>query len=156
MPNNKLITIITVVKNAEKTIERCINSVINQSHQNFEYIIIDGNSSDSTNTVINRYKDKINIHIIENDMGIWDAMNKGLKLANGKIVGFLNADDFYYPNALELVNKYFVDNKIDFLFGSVQKYKLMHGFKPWKIKWSFGFYTSHSVGFLLKLKNIKK
>ena len=156
MLNNKLITVITVVKNSEKTIERCINSVIDQTYQNYEYIIIDGNSSDSTSMIINKYEDKINIHITENDMGIWDAMNKGLKLANGEIVGFLNADDFYYPNALELVNKYFFDNKIDFLFGSVKKYKLMHGFKPWKIKWSFGFYTSHSVGFFIKTKEHKK
>ena len=156
MKNNKLITVITVVKNSEKTIEKCINSVINQSHKNFEYIIIDGDSNDSTNTIINKYKDKINIHINEKDMGIWDAMNKGLKLANGEIVGFLNADDFYYPNALQLVNSYFFDNKIDFLFGSVQKYKLMYGFKPWKIKWSFGFYTSHSVGFFIKTEEHRK
>jgi glycosyltransferase involved in cell wall biosynthesis len=156
MKNNKLITVITVVKNSEKTIEKCINSVINQSHKNFEYIIIDGDSSDSTNAIINKYKDKINIHITKKDMGIWDAMNKGLKLANGEIVGFLNADDFYYPNALQLVNRYFFDNKIDFLFGSVQKYKLMYGYKPWKIKFSFGFYTSHSVGFFIKTKKHKK
>ena len=156
MKNNKLITVITVVKNSEKTIEKCINSVINQSHKNFEYIIIDGDSSDSTNAIINKYKDKINIHITKKDMGIWDAMNKGLKLANGEIVGFLNADDFYYPNALELVNRYFVYNKIDFLFGSVKKYKLMHGFKPWKIKFSFGFYTSHSIGFFIKTTKHKE
>ena len=156
MKNSKLITVITVVKNSEKTIEKCINSVINQSHKNFEYIIIDGDSNDNTNMIINKYKDKINIHITEKDMGIWDAMNKGLKLANGEIIGFLNADDFYYPNALQLVNKYFFYNKIDFLFGSVQKYKLMYGYKPWKIKFSFGFYTSHSVGFFIKTKEHKK
>ena len=150
MKNNKLITIITVVKNSEKTIEKCINSVINQSHKNFEYIIIDGDSNDSTNTIINKYKNKINIHITEKDMGIWDAMNKGLKLANGEIIGFLNADDFYYSNTLKTVNRYFQKNKIDFLFGSVFKYKLLTGFKPWMIKWSFGFYTSHSVGFFIK------
>ena len=156
MLNNKLITVITVVKNSEKTIERCINSVIDQTYQNYEYIIIDGNSSDSTSMIINKYEDKINIHITENDMGIWDAMNKGLKLANGEIVGFLNADDFYYPNALELVNKYFTHNDIDFLFGTVKKYKLMHGFRPWMIKWSFGFYTSHSIGFFIKTKEHRK
>ena len=77
-------------------------------------------------------------------------MNKGLNLATGEIVGFLNADDFYYPKALTIVNKYFLENKIDFLFGSVLKYKLMHGFNPSIIKWSFGFYTSHSIGFFIK------
>ena len=77
-------------------------------------------------------------------------MNKGLNLASGDIVGFLNADDFYYRNCLQIVNKYFEKNSIDFLFGTVMKYKLMHGFKPSIIKWSFGFYTSHSVGFFIK------
>lgn len=150
MSNNKLITVITVVKNADKTIEKCIQSVINQSHKNFEYIIINGESNDKTNEIIYKYKDNIDIIVNEKDMGIWDAMNKGLKLANGDIIGYLNADDFYYPDALNLVNKYFCNNEINFLFGSVYKYKLLHGFKPWKIKWSFGFYTSHSVGFFIK------
>ena len=75
-------------------------------------------------------------------------MNKGLNLASGSIIGFLNADDYYYSNSLEIVNRYFQKNSIDFLFGSVMKYKLMHGFRPSIIKWSFGFYTSHSVGFI--------
>ena len=147
---NPLISIITVVKNSESTIERCIESVINQSYDNIEYIIINGNSSDNTNNVLEKYKNKINKIINEKDEGIWDAMNKALKYANGEIIGFLNADDFYYPNAIKLVNKYFLNHNIDFLFGSVEKYKLMHGYKPWKIKWSFGFYTSHSVGFFIK------
>ena len=83
-------------------------------------------------------------------------MNKGLNLASGEIVGFLNACDLYNQNSLEIVNKYFLKNNIDFLFGSVKKYKLMHGFKPSIIKWSFGFYTSHSVGFFIKTTNHKK
>ena len=147
---NPLISIITVVKNSESTIERCVESVINQSYDNIEYIIINGNSSDNTNNVLEKYKNKINKIINEKDEDIWDAMNKGIKHASGKILGFLNADDFYYPNAIKLVNKYFLNHNIDFLFGTVEKYKLMHGYKPWKIKWSFGFYTSHSVGFFIK------
>ena len=71
-------------------------------------------------------------------------------MASGNIIGFLNADDYYFPNSLNIVNKYFQENSIDFLFGSVMKYKLLHGFKPSIIKWSFGFYTSHSVGFFIK------
>ena len=77
-------------------------------------------------------------------------MNKGLKIAKGNIVGFLNSDDTYNQNTLKIVNNYFNNFKIDFLFGSVRKYKIMHGFSPWKIKYSFGFYTSHSVGFFYK------
>ena len=155
--NKKLkISIITVVKNKVNTIERAIKSVINQNYSNFEYIIIDANSDDGTSEKIKKYNEKISTVIREDDRGIWDAMNKGLKYVNGDIIGFLNADDFYYENAFEIVNKYFNNNKIDFLFGSVQKYKLMHGFNPKLISWSFGFYTSHSVGFFIKTKNHKK
>ena len=145
-----MITIITVVKNSELTIERCIQSVLNQNYDNFEYIIIDGGSKDKTIGILDKYKTKVDKIISENDNGIWDAMNKGLNMASGNIIGFLNADDYYFPNSLSIVNKYFRENSIDFLFGSVIKYKLMHGFKPSIIKWSFGFYTSHSVGFFIK------
>ena len=147
---NNLITIITVVKNSEQTIEKCIQSVLNQKYDNIEYIILDGGSTDKTTEIIKKYQKKIDKIIIEPDKGIWDAMNKGLNLASGSIIGFLNADDYYYSNSLEIVNRYFQKNSIDFLFGSVMKYKLMYGFKPSIIKWSFGFYTSHSVGFFIK------
>ena len=81
-------------------------------------------------------------------------MNKGIKKSTGDIIGILNSDDFYYPDALSIVNRYFLENdKIDFLFGSVDKYKLMYGFYPEKIKWTFGFYTTHSVGFFIKKKS---
>ena len=148
----KKITIITVVKNSEKTIERCIKSVLSQNYNNLEYIIIDGNSSDGTEKIINKYKNQITKIIIAEDSGIWDAMNRGINLASGEVLGFLNADDYYYDNIFEIVNKYFLNNNIDFLFGSVEKYKLMHGYNPWKVRWSFGFYTSHSVGFFIKTK----
>ncbi len=152
MINNKKhkISIITVVKNNVGTIEKCLKSVIHQNYENIEYIVIDSNSSDGTSEIIRKYEDRLTFSIREPDNGIWDAMNKGLKLATGDIVGFLNADDFYFENALDTVNKYFINKNIDFLFGSVEKYKLMHGFKPYKIYWSFGFYTSHSVGFFIK------
>ena len=92
--NNK-ITIITVVKNSVDKIERCIQSVINQNYDNIEYIIIDGGSNDGTIDIIKKYQYKIDKVIIENDNGIWDAMNNGLKIAKGDIVGFLNSDDKY-------------------------------------------------------------
>ena len=156
MIKQNLITIITVVKNAETTIEKCINSVLNQNYKNIQYIIIDGNSKDKTKEIIDKYKSKISLIISENDNGIWDAMNKGIKLAKGEIIGFINADDFYYENSLKIVNKYFDDESIDFLFGTVKKYKLMHGYNPSVIKWSFGFYTSHSVGFFIKTQKHKE
>lgn len=146
----KLISIITVVKNSASTIEKCIESVVNQNYDKIEYIIIDGKSNDGTIDILEKYKKKINKIVIDSDKGIWDAMNKGVQIAKGDIVGFLNADDFYNPDALSVVNDYFINNKIDFLFGSVKKYKLLYGYEPWKIKFSFGFYTSHSVGFFIK------
>ena len=152
----KKITIITVVKNAEDKLEDCIKSVLNQNYTNLEYIIIDGNSSDGTNEIINKYKNNISKIIREEDDGIWDAMNKGVMSANGDIIGFLNSDDYYFDNALETVNKYFSKNEIDFLFGSVEKYKILHGYKPWLIKYSFGFYTSHSIGFFIKTNKHKE
>ena len=149
MEKNK-ISIITVVKNSSNTIEKTIKSVLAQEYKNLEYIIIDGGSTDGTLEIIKEYKKNISIFLTEKDNGIWDAMNKGIKLANGDLVGFINSGDIYYSNALETVNHYFVENKIDFLFGSVEKYKLMYGYQPWKLSWSFGFYTSHSVGFFIK------
>ena len=154
MEKNK-ISIITVVKNSSNTIEETIKSVLAQEYKNLEYIIIDGGSTDGTLEIIQKYTENISILLSEKDSGIWDAMNKGINLANGDLVGFLNSGDIYYNNALQTVNRYFLENQIDFLFGCVQKYKLMHGYKPWKLSWSFGFYTSHSVGFFIKTNKHK-
>ena len=108
MSREYLISIITVVKNAENTIEKCIKSVLNQNYKNIQYIIIDGNSTDNTRKIIDKYKNKISLIISEDDNGIWDAMNKGIKLAEGEILGFVNADDIYYENSLKIVNKYLI------------------------------------------------
>ena len=156
MKKNYLISIVTVVKNGEGTIEKCIKSILTQNYQNIEHIIIDGNSKDKTMEIIKKYKKNNLLILSENDAGIWDAMNKGLKLAKGDIIGFLNCDDFYYENSLKIVNDYFNKYNIDFLFGTVKKYKLMYGFNPNIIKWSFGFYTSHSVGFFIKTEKHRK
>ena len=143
------ISIITPTFNSEKYLERCIKSIQSQDYNNIEHIIIDGDSTDETRNIIKKYQNNKTILISEKDDGIWDAMNKGLKIASGDIVCFLNSDDYYYPNAIKTVVKYFNNNDIDFLFGTTQKYKLMYGYKPWKIRFSFGFYTSHSVGFFI-------
>ena len=69
----------------------------------------------------------------------------------------LNSDDIYYKNTLKIATNYFNQHQnIDFLFGSVIKYKLLHGYRPWKIRWSFGFYTTHSIGFFIRKKAQKK
>jgi len=151
---NYKISIITVTKNSGKFLEECILSLDGQSYKNYEHIIIDGCSVDNTINIIKKHKDKIAYWVSEKDEGLYDAMNKGIKKCSGDIIGILNSDDIYYPQALRIVNEYFnLNKKLDFLFGSVNKYKLLHGYNPKKIRWSFGFYTSHSVGFFIKKKS---
>ena len=94
------ISLITVTFNAQHTIERCIQSIIGQKFKNIEYIVIDGGSTDDTLDIISKYKSDINILISEPDKGIYDAMNKGIKLATGDVVGMLNADDYFVDNAV--------------------------------------------------------
>lgn len=150
------VSIITVTFNSGKNLENCIKSVIAQTYKNIEYLIIDGGSTDDTINIVKKYKKKIDFFISEKDCGIWDAMNKGLKNATGDIVCFLNSDDVFYNNAIKMAVKYFKNQQIDFLFGSVKKYKLMQGYRPWMVKFSFGFYTSHSVGFFIRTKKHKE
>ena len=151
MKKNFKISIITVTKNSEKFLEENINSLKNQTYKNFEHIIIDGNSTDRTVEIIKKNKDKIDYWVSEPDEGLYDAMNKGIKACTGDIIGILNSDDIYFSEALKFVNQYFTEQEnLDFLFGTVEKHKLMHGYYPEKIKWTFGFYTTHSVGFFIK------
>lgn len=89
-------SIITVCLNSEKTIETTIKSVLAQTYTDFEYIIIDGKSSDKTLNIINRYKDPRIKIISEKDKGLFDAMNKGISLSKGKWIHILNSDDYYY------------------------------------------------------------
>jgi glycosyltransferase involved in cell wall biosynthesis len=93
------ISVITVVFNGDKYLERTINSVTNQRYKNFEYIIIDGGSTDDTLNIIKKYEKNIKILVSEPDEGIYDAMNKGIALASGDIIGIINADDYYEPCA---------------------------------------------------------
>jgi glycosyltransferase involved in cell wall biosynthesis len=89
------ISIITVCFNSEKTIEDTIKSVESQTYPNIEYIVIDGNSKDCTNEIVAKYKDVVRVHVSESDNGLYDAMNKGIKLATGDIIGVLNSDDIF-------------------------------------------------------------
>ena len=90
-----LISVITVVLNGERYLEETIQSVINQTYPNVEYIIIDGGSTDGTLDIIKKYEDKIDYWVSEKDKGIYDAMNKGIRVASGFFVTFLNSDDYY-------------------------------------------------------------
>ena len=150
MKNKLKISIITVTKNSDKFLQETIDSLSKQTYQNFEHIIVDGASTDHTIDIIKKNAHRIKKWISEPDYGLYYAINKGIKLCSGDIIGILNSDDIYFPDALLTVNRYFLENQVDFLFGSVFKHKLMHGFYPKKIKWTFGFYTTHSVGFFIK------
>jgi glycosyltransferase involved in cell wall biosynthesis len=101
------ISIITISFNVKDKIEKTILSVINQTYSNIEYIIIDGNSKDGTIDIINKYRNKIDIIISEDDDGIYDAFNKGIKYANGDLIAFLNAGDYYDKDYCDFVNEHF-------------------------------------------------
>jgi len=114
------ISIITVVRNNEKTIKDAIESVLGQTYKNIEYIIIDGKSTDGTVEVIKSYDNKISKFISESDKGLYDAMNKGIKLSTGDVVGILNSDDFYINEfVIERVVKEFEEKKTDSVFADL-------------------------------------
>ncbi len=92
------ISIITVTFNNAEVLDDCIKSVLNQSHNSIEHIVIDGGSKDDTIKILKKYKNHLSKFISEPDQGIYHAMNKGIKLADGDVIGFLNSDDFYAHN----------------------------------------------------------
>ncbi len=111
---------ITVCFNAESTILQCIQSVFSQNYKNIEYIIIDGGSTDNTLHIINQYEDKVSIFLSEPDGGIYDAMNKGIKLAGGDIIGMLNADDaFADDDILSIVAEAFKQSQVPIIYGDL-------------------------------------
>ncbi len=115
-------SIITPSYNSAKTISDTIDSIINQTHQDIEYLVIDGASKDETVAIVSEYQKKFPIRLIsERDAGIYDAMNKGVKMATGDIVGILNSDDFYYDNSvLQKINDVFENNPdIDAVYGDL-------------------------------------
>lgn len=113
-------SIVTVCFNSGQTIKRTIRSVIEQDFKDIEYIIIDGGSSDKTLDIINKYKNEINTIISEPDKGLYDAMNKGIKAANGDIIAFLNADDFYESKYIVAQMANFIEaNSLDAAYGDL-------------------------------------
>lgn len=102
-----LVSIVTPVYNGEKYLEDTIQSIINQTYDNIEYIIIDGGSTDKTLDIIKKYEDKIAYWMSEQDRGMYDGINKGFKMATGEIFAWLNADDKYYHSAVEIVVRIF-------------------------------------------------
>jgi glycosyltransferase involved in cell wall biosynthesis len=115
------ISIVTPTHNSVKTISRTIESIISQNYSNIEYIVIDGDSIDGTQDLILKYKDQINLKLVsEKDNGIYDAMNKGIKIATGDIIGILNSDDFYANNNIfNSILKEFEDSNVDIIYGDI-------------------------------------
>lgn len=114
------ISVITVCYNSEKTIETTIKSVVEQTYENIEYIIIDGKSSDNTLNIIEQYKDKISKIVSEKDNGIYDAMNKGIAESSGEYLFFLNADDSFYDKlVIEKIVKQLSIKETDFIYGNL-------------------------------------
>lgn len=114
------ISIITATYNSSATIEDCITSIHNQSHFDIEQIIIDGASKDNTLDLIRSLPNRVDKIVSEPDNGIYDAMNKGIQLATGEIVGILNSDDLYYSEEiLSSVNDAFNDSNVDCVYGDL-------------------------------------
>ena len=123
MKNNPLISVVTVSYNAVSTIEQTILSVINQTYPHIEYIIIDGGSTDGTVDIIKKYADKIAYWVSEPDKGIYDAMNKGIKVATGEWINFMNSGDCLYRNDTieKILNKSSTTNNVSIIYGKTMK-----------------------------------
>jgi glycosyltransferase involved in cell wall biosynthesis len=152
------VSIITVCFNSEKTIEDTVKSVQSQVYPNIEYIVIDGNSKDRTNEIVSKYKGIVSVHISEPDNGLYDAMNKGVRIATGDIIGVLNSDDI-------LANEYTIQKLVnsigsnDGIYGDVgfysendfsdkKRYYSSKGFK--KAKFSRGMMPAHPSFYVRK------
>jgi len=152
------VSIITVCYNSEETIKDTIESVLSQNHDDVEYIIVDGGSTDGTLDIIYRYRDSIDKVVSESDGGIYDAMNKGIEMATGDVIGILNSDDIYSsPSVLTLVSQEFInDNELKLVYGSlvlceasdlsrVRRFYNCSNFKPWKLR--YGWMPAHPASF---------
>lgn len=165
MDKNPLISIIIAVYNGEEYLDRAINSVLSQSASNYELIIIDGNSTDSTIDIVKKYRSYISTFISEKDKGIYDAWNKGIKVAKGEWICFIGADDEFYPSAIKKYTSFLksIENyeTIDYVFSKVEYVGLtgkviqVHG-KPWRWKEFRKHMSVSHVGSLHSTKYFKK
>ncbi|MCF0202936.1 MAG: glycosyltransferase [Bacteroidaceae bacterium] len=148
------ISVITVTYNSGKTIASTMESVLSQTYKDIEYIIVDGNSDDDTMNIVKQYEPRFNgkmRYISEKDKGIYDAMNKGILISTGEVVGILNSDDFYTSgNVLEEVAKNI--SGVDAVYGDVHfvssdnlgkcvRYYSSRIFRPWILR--FGIMPAH-------------
>ena len=153
--STKFLTIITVVKNDVKNIKKTIKSIIDQKNNTVEYVIVCGTSNDGTLDIVKKYKSKIDKIISEDDRGIYDAMNKGIRISEGKYIGFCNSGDIIYKGCLKIITDKIRKEQLDVLFSTVKRNYLgatiiKHGFNLNRLKLNFDFATSHSTAFYYK------
>lgn len=118
------VSLITVVFNCEDFIEQCIQSVLNQDYPKLEYIVIDGNSSDCTPSIIEKYQDQVSHYISEPDGGMYDALNKGIAWASGELVGIVNADDYLAgPTVISQIVHFLTMHNADAVYGNLNYVK---------------------------------
>ena len=114
------ISVITITYNSEKTLRDTIESVLGQTYPDIEYIVVDGKSKDSTCDIVRSYGDRISRFVSEKDNGLYDALNKGIGLATGDVVGFLHSDDiFASTETIKLVAEAFIRFKVDSVYGDL-------------------------------------
>lgn len=155
-----LFSIITVCYNAEDMIEQTIQSVLEQKCQDYEYIVVDGGSTDGTREILNKYENKLNKYISEPDEGIYDAMNKAARLANGRYIYYLNAGDWFYDkNVLKEVSTLIKKSKPELLLGYIkiiyQNYQVLKNTKISRMNLKLGKMPPHQGSFF-KLRTLKK
>jgi len=151
--NKPLITVVTVVRNGEKTLEETIQSVINQTYKNIEYIIIDGGSTDSTLDIIKKYEKKIDYWISEPDKGIYDAMNKGISIASGDYISLLNSDDYYELNTCEIIVNNINKTNADIYYGMmriIDHYNKVIYIYGWTVNMLHQYMIAHQTCFIKK------
>ncbi len=120
-----LVTILTPCYNSEKTIEKTLQCIENQTYPNIEYIIIDGDSTDGTQKIIEQHQSRLPKQfklISEKDHGIYDAMNKGIRQAKGQLIGIVNSDDWYEPDTVEQVVRAYQGNEYEVIYGMQRTY----------------------------------
>lgn len=162
-PNKALpkVSIVTVCYNSAKTIVDTLESVRSQTHPNIEHIVVDGGSDDGTMEIVADHRQSLGPVISEPDNGLYDAMNKGIRMASGDIVGILNSDDFYENDEVitAIVEAFQADQTLDIVFGdvvfvtppnlkTVSRFYHAGHFRPWKLR--FGWMPPHPATFVKK------
>lgn len=123
---NKKVSIITVCYNSSRTIQRTFESVLGQSYPEIEYLVIDGRSTDGTVDIIKKYETLFQGRmrwVSEEDEGIYDAMNKGIAMASGELIGIINSDDYYEYNAVEIIKNEMTEERYQILYGAMRIWK---------------------------------